>query len=131
MPFAFSGRATFAQFERRLISQRTNEALAVKCASGVRLGRPPTLAHTVIRRIQRQRALRDVHHDLRRQTVEPPAIKFSQRRFANGGGLSGVRPLAQPKLLHGRSAASPRTRLASGWSNSSGWWGASARRCLA
>ena len=31
--------ATFAQFERRLISQRTKEALAVKCASGVRLGR--------------------------------------------------------------------------------------------
>src|SRR6476646_7602711 len=34
--------ATFAQFERRLISQRTKEALAVKKASGVRLGRPPT-----------------------------------------------------------------------------------------
>ena len=62
------GRATFAQFERGLISQRTNEALAVKCASGVRLGRPPTLAHTVIRRIQRQRArgdsLRRIAEDL-------------------------------------------------------------------
>ena len=33
--------ATFAQFERRLISQRTREALAIKRASGVRLGRPP------------------------------------------------------------------------------------------
>ena len=35
--------ATFAQFERRLISQRTQEALAVKRAQGVRLGRPVTL----------------------------------------------------------------------------------------
>jgi DNA invertase Pin-like site-specific DNA recombinase len=31
--------APFAQFERRLISQRKREALAVKRASGVRLGR--------------------------------------------------------------------------------------------
>ena len=32
--------ATFAQFERRLMSQRTREALAVKKQHGVRLGRP-------------------------------------------------------------------------------------------
>jgi DNA invertase Pin-like site-specific DNA recombinase len=48
--------ATFAQFERRLIAQRTREALAVKKASGVRLGRPPTVPQAVVRRIQRQRA---------------------------------------------------------------------------
>ncbi|HEY7371562.1 MAG TPA: recombinase family protein, partial [Polyangia bacterium] len=34
--------ATFGQFERRLIGQRTKEALAAKKASGIRLGRPPT-----------------------------------------------------------------------------------------
>ena len=32
--------ATFAQFERRLIGQRTKDALAVKKANGVKLGRP-------------------------------------------------------------------------------------------
>src|SRR5262245_42256547 len=47
--------ATFAQFERRLISQRTREALAIKRASGVRLGRPPTVPKDIARRIRRQR----------------------------------------------------------------------------
>jgi DNA invertase Pin-like site-specific DNA recombinase len=47
--------ATFAQFERRLISQRTREALAIKRAQGVRLGRPRTMPANVRRRIQRER----------------------------------------------------------------------------
>jgi DNA invertase Pin-like site-specific DNA recombinase len=48
--------ATFGQFERRLIGQRTKEALAAKKASGVKLGRPPTIPKAVVRRIRRQRA---------------------------------------------------------------------------
>ncbi len=44
--------ATFAQFERRLISQRTKDALAVKRAQGVRLGRPPLLPTEVVARIR-------------------------------------------------------------------------------
>jgi|SRR5581483_3723236 len=48
--------ATFAQFERRLISQRTREALAVKRSQGVRLGRPPTMPREVVERIRRERA---------------------------------------------------------------------------
>jgi DNA invertase Pin-like site-specific DNA recombinase len=48
--------AVFAQFERRLISQRTREALAVKRAQGIRLGRPRTMPESVRRRIQRERA---------------------------------------------------------------------------
>src|SRR6476646_10299620 len=43
--------ATFAQFERRLISQRTREALAVKRAQRVRLGRPPSIPAELAARI--------------------------------------------------------------------------------
>ncbi len=48
--------ATFAPLERRLISQRTREALALKRSQGVRLGRPPTMSPYVIERIRRERA---------------------------------------------------------------------------
>lgn len=47
---------SFAQFERRLIGQRTKEALAIKKAQGIRLGRPPALSDAVIRRIHQERA---------------------------------------------------------------------------
>jgi DNA invertase Pin-like site-specific DNA recombinase len=48
--------ATFSQFERRLIGQRTKEALAVKRAQGVRLGRPPVLSDAVVQRMRQERA---------------------------------------------------------------------------
>jgi DNA invertase Pin-like site-specific DNA recombinase len=47
--------AVFSQFERRLIGQRTKEALAVKRAQGVRLGRPPALSDAVRARIREAR----------------------------------------------------------------------------
>jgi DNA invertase Pin-like site-specific DNA recombinase len=47
--------ATFAQFERRLISQRTKDALAIKRAQGVRLGRPRSLPDGVVERISAER----------------------------------------------------------------------------
>jgi DNA invertase Pin-like site-specific DNA recombinase len=40
--------AVFAQFERRLIGQRTRDALAVKRAQGVRLGRPQKVTAAVV-----------------------------------------------------------------------------------
>ena len=47
--------ATFAQFERRLISQRTKEALAEKRKQGVRLGRPRQVSEEVLARLRRER----------------------------------------------------------------------------
>jgi DNA invertase Pin-like site-specific DNA recombinase len=47
--------ATFAQFERRLIGQRTKDALAVKKRQGTRLGRPVAVDKGVVRRIGRER----------------------------------------------------------------------------
>jgi DNA invertase Pin-like site-specific DNA recombinase len=47
--------ATFAQFERRLIGQRTKEALAAKRAAGVRLGRPRRLTSDVVDRVVKER----------------------------------------------------------------------------
>jgi DNA invertase Pin-like site-specific DNA recombinase len=76
--------ATFAQFERRLIGQRTKEALAVKKASGVKLGRPPLVPQAVIRRIHRQRAggetLRAIAESLNRDEV--PTAQGGLRWYA-------------------------------------------------
>lgn len=47
--------ATFAQFERRLIGQRTREALAAKRAAGVQLGRPIVMPDDVRARIASER----------------------------------------------------------------------------
>lgn len=43
--------ASFAEFERRLIGQRTKDALAVKRAQGVKLGRPSNIPEEVVLRI--------------------------------------------------------------------------------
>jgi DNA invertase Pin-like site-specific DNA recombinase len=45
--------ASAAQWERRIIGQRTRDALAVKRAAGVRLGRPQVLPADVVTRIRR------------------------------------------------------------------------------
>lgn len=47
--------ASAAQWERRIIGQRTRDALAVRRAQGVRLGRPRTLAADVVARIRTAR----------------------------------------------------------------------------
>ena len=47
--------AVFAEFERRLIGQRTKDALAVRRSQGVKLGRPPVLPAAIVSRIAAQR----------------------------------------------------------------------------
>jgi DNA invertase Pin-like site-specific DNA recombinase len=54
--FLASVMASAAQWERRIIGQRTKEALAVKKAQGVRLGRPTSIPDELARRIVRMRA---------------------------------------------------------------------------
>ena len=44
--------ANFSQFERRLIGQRTKDALAVRKAQGVQLGRPRVMPARVVKRIE-------------------------------------------------------------------------------
>jgi DNA invertase Pin-like site-specific DNA recombinase len=65
--------ALFAQYERRLIGQRITEALAVKKAQGVRIGRPRSLPDKVVQRIVRERAkgltLRAIADGLNRDQV--------------------------------------------------------------
>jgi DNA invertase Pin-like site-specific DNA recombinase len=73
--------ATFAQFERRLIGQRTKEALAVRKAQGVRLGRPRMIPADVVQRIVAERSagrtLRAIADDLNRDAV--PTVMGGRR----------------------------------------------------
>ena len=68
--------ATFAQFERRLIGQRTKDALAVKRAEGIRLGRPPAISPGIAQRVKDERAtgatLREIAEGLNAEGVPTP-----------------------------------------------------------
>lgn len=65
--------ATFSQFERRLIGQRTKDALAVRRAAGVRLGRPRLIPEDITARIKADRSggmtLRAIAEHLNRDGV--------------------------------------------------------------
>jgi DNA invertase Pin-like site-specific DNA recombinase len=53
--FLSSVMASAAQWERRIIGQRTRDALAVKKAEGVKLGRPPLPTDSLSRRVRSMR----------------------------------------------------------------------------
>ncbi len=77
--------ATFAQFERRLISERTRAALAVKRAAGVPLGRPRRMPQAVVERIMAERSAgktyQAIAHALNGDGV--PTAQGGQRWFAS------------------------------------------------
>ncbi len=77
--------ATFAQFERRLIQQRTKEALAIKKAEGVRLGRPRNVDKATVNRIIRKRrsgsTLREIASHLNQEEI--PTAQGGKRWHAS------------------------------------------------
>ena len=89
--------ATFAQFERRLISERTRAALAEKKRQGVRIGRPRLLPEAVVARIVAEdregRNLSEIARDLNADGT--PTAQGGARWYA-----STVR-----KVLSGSTAA--------------------------
>jgi DNA invertase Pin-like site-specific DNA recombinase len=83
--------ATFAQFERRLIGQRTREALAVKRAAGVRLGRPSAIEPELAERIHTERATG--------ATLRQIADMLNEEGVATPRGGSEWRPSSLERLL--------------------------------
>lgn len=65
--------AATSQYERRMIGARTREALAIRKAQGVRLGRPPSVPPGVRERIRSDRkqgkSLRQIAAELNRDEI--------------------------------------------------------------
>jgi len=96
--------ATFAQFERRLIGQRTKDALAVKKREGVKLGRPVAVDNAVAKRIVRERrrgrSLREIAEGLNEDKVGT----------AHGGDrwyASTVKAVLERSTVNGQSITVP------------------------
>lgn len=74
-----------SQYERRLIGQRTKDALAAKKAAGVRLGRPRQLSGEIVQRIVSAKAagssLAGIARDLTTEGV--PTAQGGQRWYAS------------------------------------------------
>ncbi len=96
-----------AEWEREMIGQRTRDALAVKRASGVRLGRPPALPAAVVRRIRserkRGRTLAAIADGLNMDVV--PTAHGGSRWHP--GTVKGVVDRAPTRPAKGRLAATP------------------------
>jgi Resolvase, N terminal domain len=82
--------ATFAQFERRLIGQRTKDALAVKRAQGVVLGRPRGTRETSPEALERVRELHGAGLSLRAIARQLNAEEVPTAR--GGRGVLGPSP---------------------------------------
>lgn len=72
----------FSRMERRLIGQRTQDALAVKRKQGVRLGRPRSMPDDVVRRIKAAHAAGDSYSRIARDlTVDGVATSQGGARW--------------------------------------------------
>ncbi len=78
-------QVVFSQLERRLIGQRTREALAVKRSQGVKLGRPAVLPVELRDRIRREREEdgRSYGEIARRLTAEGIATAHGAARWSD------------------------------------------------
>jgi DNA invertase Pin-like site-specific DNA recombinase len=83
--------ATFAQFERRLIAERTKAALAIKKAQGVRLGRPASIPDQLAKRIVRMRE--------KGMTLQAICDVFNDERVPTARGGSLWRPTSLRAVL--------------------------------
>jgi DNA invertase Pin-like site-specific DNA recombinase len=112
--------ATFAQFERRLIGQRTREALAIKRAQGVRLGRPRSISDELAARISRERGegrtLQSIADELNADKVPtgqggvrwyPSTVRAVLSSASGSAVLSGVSSERARGLAEGGSRSSP------------------------
>jgi DNA invertase Pin-like site-specific DNA recombinase len=86
--------ATFAQFERRLIGQRTREALAVKKKQGVQLGRPTSISPQLARRIRSMRS--------RGLTLQAICDQLNSEGVPTARGGSAWRPTSLRAVLRTR-----------------------------
>jgi DNA invertase Pin-like site-specific DNA recombinase len=95
--------AAFAQFERRLIGQRTKAAMTVKMSEGVHVGRRSTLPPTIVDRIARERttgaSLRAICASLERDGIptgqggacwRPSAVQAVLKRHAGAAAAAAV-----------------------------------------
>jgi DNA invertase Pin-like site-specific DNA recombinase len=88
--------ASFAQYERRLIGQRTKDALAIKRAEGVRIGRPRALPDDVVARIVAERA--------EGRTLVAIAERLTSDGVATARGGPVWRPSTVDTVLRSRAA---------------------------
>jgi DNA invertase Pin-like site-specific DNA recombinase len=105
--------ATFAQFERRLIGQRTKEALAVKKRQGVRLGRPATIDPKLARRVRTMRS--------RGMTLQAIADRLNQEGVPTPRGGALWRPSSLRAVLRRLTAAGFLPVHPAAYSSSK-WW---------
>lgn len=97
--FVSNTLASAAQYERRIIAQRTREGLAAKRAQGVRLGRPSSAPAEVVARVMERvttgAGWSAIARELNADGVPTPSGKAGARWFPNT-----VRQVA-----HGQDAA--------------------------